>query len=255
MLSCNNQIWQRFLWTTCIWTFWCHQNSQWDGRNQGLWHGTLGNHGCQWYHVTDQSTGLLCANGWNAPPVPTRLHTTRLKLSTLIPAMSISCNWKLLPQIIFLESVQAPWQFMLTSAWVHVSLFLQDLDTFLLQSRNNLNPAIQLQDCNVLQSLQPFHHDQPVSLKISMMSATRIFLRLNKVSNLITTAWGTLVSNPSSTYAPKNVNFLSLMVFHLPPNCAFWQKTQSRSLAQHLFVQPALLLACANVLMVPDTPS
>ena len=58
--------------------------------------------------------------------------TMKTKLSMLILEMPISCNCKLQLQTIFLESKQAPRQFMLTSAWAHVSLFPQDLDMFLL---------------------------------------------------------------------------------------------------------------------------
>ena len=118
--------------------------------------------------------------------------TTKWKSNMLILAMPISCNSKLLHQSIILESMQAPQQFMQTSAWAHSYHFLQDLDTFLLQPRSVLTPAIQLHNCSMLWCLLCL--SQFVSLKISMMSATRNSQKLSTASNLFTTAWGTFVS-------------------------------------------------------------
>ena len=187
-------------------------------------------------------------------PHKIRHDTIRLKLSTLIQAMPISCNYKSLHQTIFLVSNQAPWQFIPTSAWAHVFLFSQGLATFCRHTRNNSNLANQLHNCNVLMRLLCLIFNQSAFLKTSVMNTTRIFQRLNIFLNLIMIAWGMLVSNASSTFTPKNVNFLSLMVFHLQPNHASRQRIKNKSLVQHPFVQFALPLVCANILMVTNTP-
>ena len=46
LFSCNHRVWWGLLWSACIWIFWCDQDGRWYGRNQGFWHGTLGNHEC-----------------------------------------------------------------------------------------------------------------------------------------------------------------------------------------------------------------
>ena len=165
--------------------------------------------------------------------------------------MPILCNCKLQLQNICLESAQGPWWFMPMSAWAHNFCSSQDLDTFLFHPRIVFSPASHQQDLSTLWCQSHLNLLQFVSHRTSMMSATKISLRLNKVSNSITIIWGMLVSSASSTYAPKNDNFQSLMVHIQQQNLAFWQKIPSKSLVRHQYVQHILPLICTNVLMVP----
>ena len=88
---------------------------------------------------------------------------------------------------------------------------------------------------------------------MSMMNATRIFLRRNVVSRLTMIIWGTLASSVSNICTPKNANFLSSMGYTLLPNLALWQKIPSKSPVNCPSAQLALLCRCASGRLVPNT--
>ena len=117
-------------------------------------------------------------------------HIMKLRWNMPILAMPISCNFRLRLQNICLESAQAQQQLMLMSAWVHNFHSFQDHGMFLSHPRTFSSPANHQQDQSMPQHQSHLNLLQFVSNTMSMMSATRISLRLNKVSNLITIAWG-----------------------------------------------------------------